>query len=67
MSLWRLTIMGALVLAAIYMVASAVAALVPYVMGAFLVVIVFTALQRWLSSMDASSDAAASTRTDEAP
>lgn len=63
MSLWRLAIAGALVLAAIYVVASAVKALVPYAMGALVVWLIFIGLQRWLSKLDDATP----TRQDEAP
>lgn len=55
MSLPRLVIAGLLTMAACYVVAAAIAALVPYVMGAFVIVMCFVGLQRWLSKKDEST------------
>ena len=43
---------GILAMAALYIVASAIASRVPYLIGALIIGTAFTGLQRWLSSKD---------------
>lgn len=52
MTLGRLLIVGGLVMAAVYLLAAAIASLVPYAFGAFILWVVGAAIHKWLSDKD---------------